>query len=166
MAISSLGGAFHVQLTLLSILNDLDVIRLFSFGWDFPTGGDILGVLGKITPKTSIEREKLAGTALPYAKLLLLSQCAWNFLYPFGLCWCARKNGRKAGRQAGRKAGRKKSHEKCIFHVCGRITTRLGTCVRLTDIMKRAKFHSYRLRGFGALRCWSFQVAIGNQGHP
>jgi len=30
----------------LSIFNGLDVIRLFLFGWDFPTGGEMLGVWG------------------------------------------------------------------------------------------------------------------------
>jgi len=95
---------------LLSILNGSDVIRLFLFGWDFSTGGEIVGVFGQNDPKTSNWRKTLAWTALPYAKLRLLSHCAWNYLYPFGLCRCARK-------KAGRKAGRKKSHKKCIFHV-------------------------------------------------
>jgi len=31
----------------LSILNGLDVNRLFLFGWDFPTGGEIVGVIGQ-----------------------------------------------------------------------------------------------------------------------
>jgi len=31
----------------LSILNGLDVIRLFVFGWDFPTWGEMLGVFGQ-----------------------------------------------------------------------------------------------------------------------
>ena len=35
----------------LSILNGLDVIRLFLFGWDFPTGGEILGVFGQNDPQ-------------------------------------------------------------------------------------------------------------------
>jgi len=34
----------------------------------------------------------------------------------------------------------------------GRIPTKLGTCVRLRDVIKRAKFHRYNLRGFGAVR--------------
>jgi len=42
----------------------------------------------------------------------------------------------------------------------GRITTKLGICVRLMDVIKRAKFHQYNLWGFGAVRCWSFHVAI------
>jgi len=33
----------------------------------------------------------------------------------------------------------------------GRIPTKLGTCVRLTDVIKRD--HRYNLRGFGAVRC-------------
>jgi len=47
-----------------------------------------------------------------------------------------------------------------------RIPTTFGTCVRLTDVYKRAKFHLYALRVFGAVRCWHFHVAIGNQGRP
>ena len=35
----------------LSILNGLDVIRLFLFGWDFPTGGENLGVFEENDPK-------------------------------------------------------------------------------------------------------------------
>ena len=35
----------------------------------------------------------------------------------------------------------------------GRIPTKLGKCVRLTDVVKRAKFHCYKSRGFGAVRC-------------
>jgi len=31
----------------LSIINGLDVNRLFLFGWDFPTGGEIVGVWGQ-----------------------------------------------------------------------------------------------------------------------
>jgi len=32
-------------------LNGLQVIRDFRFTWDFPTGSEILGVLGKMTPR-------------------------------------------------------------------------------------------------------------------
>jgi len=42
----------------------------------------------------------------------------------------------------------------------GRIPTKLGICVRLTDVIKRAQFHCYNLRGFGAVRCSSFHVAL------
>jgi len=56
-------------------LNSLDVIQLFVFGWDFPTGAKIWGFWGKMTPETSNEK-KLAGWALPYAKLRLLSHYA------------------------------------------------------------------------------------------
>jgi len=123
----------------LSILNGLDVIRHFVFGWDFPTGGENLGVLGQNDPKTSNEKNILAGRALPYAKLRLLSHCAWNYLYLFGLCRCARKKGRQEGW--------KKSQEVYISRMCGatpgsRIQTKLGTCVCLPDVIKRAKFSS------------------------
>jgi len=58
---------------------------------------------------------------------------------------CARKKGSKAGRQEG---GKKKSQEVYISRMrgatsSGRIPTKLGTCVRLTDVIKRAKFHRY-----------------------
>jgi len=50
------------------------------------------------------------------------------------------------------------SQEEYISRVCGatpsgRIPTTLGTCVRLTDEIKRAQFHRYNLRGFLAVRC-------------
>jgi len=51
-----------------------------------------------MTPEMSNKKETLAGMALPHAKLCLLSRCDSNFLYAFGLCKCARKNGRNDGR--------------------------------------------------------------------
>jgi len=67
IAISSLGGAsgnFWLRIlkgdhdfiimfnwNFLSILNGLDVIRLFVFDCDFPTGGEILELLGKNYPQ-------------------------------------------------------------------------------------------------------------------
>jgi len=148
----------------LSILNGLEVIRLLVFGWDFPTGGEILFILGKMTPNTSMERKTLAGRALPYAKLRLLSHYAWNYLYPFGLCRCARKK-RQTGRQE------EMSQEVYISRMCGatlsgRIPTKLGISVCLTDLIKLAKFHRYNFRVFGAVKCWSFHVATGNSGRP
>jgi len=70
----------------------------------------------------------------------------------------------KAGWKAGRKEG--KSQVVYFSHMRGatpsrRIPTKLGKCVRLTDVIKHAKFHRYNLRGFGAVRCWCFHVAIG-----
>jgi len=44
-----------------------------------------------------------------------------------------------------------------------RIPTKLGTCVRLTDVIKLAEFHHFNLRGFGAVTYWSFHVAIGSK---
>ena len=59
-----------------------------------------------------------------------------------------------------KKAGRKeeKSQEVYISRMrgatpSGRISTKLGKCVHLTDVIKRAKFHFYKSRGFGAVRC-------------
>jgi len=144
----------------LSILNGLDVIRLC---WDFPKEAKFRGFWGKMTTKTSNERKTLAGRALSYAILSLLSHCAWNYFYPFGLCRCTRKKDRKAGR--------KKSHKKCIFHVsverllAGGFEPNLAN-VFVSPTIKRAKFHRYNLRGFGAVRCWSFNVAIGNPCRP
>jgi len=149
----------------MSILNGLDVIQLFYLVGISLLVAKVWVFLGKMTHKTSNERKILAGRALPYAKLRLFSHCAWNYLYPFGLCSCARN--KKAVKQEVRQE--EKSQEVYISRMCGatpsrRITTKLGTCVRLTDVIKRAKFHRYNLRGFGAVRCWSFHVAIGNQG--
>jgi len=58
---------------------------------------------------------------------------------------------KKEGWQEGR------SQEVYISRMCGatpskRIPTKLGACVRLTDVIKRAQFHRYNLRGFGAVR--------------
>jgi len=60
--------------------------------------------------KTSNERKKLAERALPCATLRLLSQCACNYLYRFGLCRCARNKGSEEGR--------KKSQEVYITRLC------------------------------------------------
>ena len=35
----------------LFILNGLEVIQHFLFAWDFPTGGEILGVFGENNPQ-------------------------------------------------------------------------------------------------------------------
>jgi len=50
----------------LSILNGFEVIRHFWFAWDFPTGGEILGVLGENNPqKVKISKNTcLEGTSL------------------------------------------------------------------------------------------------------
>jgi len=49
-----------------------------------------------------------------------------------------------------RQDGRKKSQEVYITRMCGatpsgRIPTKLGKCVRLTDVIKRAKFYRYEV---------------------
>jgi len=41
----------------------------------------------------------------------------------------------------------------CVATPSGRILTKRGTRIRLTDVIKRAKLHRYNLRGFGAVRC-------------
>jgi len=179
IAISSLGGApgifwlrilkglprlyIHVQLTLFVYLERFRRYSTFFIWLDFPTGGECLGVLGQNDPQNVKWEKTLAGRALPYAKLRLLSHCAWNYLYPFGLCRCAREKGRRAGRN--------KSQEVYISHMRGAtsrglILTKQDKCVCLTDIIKRAKFYRYNLRGFGSVRCWSIHVATGNPDIP
>jgi len=45
----------------LSILKGLDEIRLFLFGWDFPTGCEIVGVWDKMTTKRHMREKHLLG---------------------------------------------------------------------------------------------------------
>ena len=73
---------------------------------------------------------------------------------------CAGAQEKKAVQEEGRKEGRKeeKSQEVYISRMRGvtpswRIPTKLGKFVRLTDVIKRAKFHRYKSKGFGAVRC-------------
>jgi len=90
----------HVQLTLFVYLERFR--RYFDFLYLAGIsllGAKFWGFWGKMIPKTSNERKTLAGRALPYAKLRLLSHCTWNYLYPFDLCRWARKKGSKAGRK-------------------------------------------------------------------
>jgi len=61
---------------------------------------------------------------------------------------------------AQEKKGKKVENSQEMYISCmrgatpsGRIVTKLGNCVRLTDIVKRAKFHRYNISGFGAMRC-------------
>jgi len=79
----------------------------------------------------------LAGTALPYANLRLLSHSVWKYLYPFWPVQVRKKKGRKEGRKE------EKSQEVYILSMrgatpSGRIPTKLGKCVRLTDVIKFA----------------------------
>jgi len=58
-----------------------------------------------------------------------------------------------------------KSQDVYISRICGatpsgRISTKLVKSVRLIDVIKFTKFLRYNFRGFGAVRCWSFHVAI------
>ena len=71
-----------------------------------------------------------------------------------------RKKKKEEGRKEEWKNGRKeeKSQEVYISRMRGatpsrRISIKLGKCVHLTDVIKRAKFHRYKSRGFGAVRC-------------
>jgi len=78
---------------------------------------------------------------------------------------------KKKGRKAGSGMKEEKSQKVYIPRMRGatpssQIPTKLGKYVCLTNIIKREIFHRYNLRGFGAVRCWSFYFAIGNPGRP
>ena len=69
---------------------------------------------------------------------------------------CAGAQEKKGGRKEGRKE--EKSQEVYISRMrgatpSGRIPTKLGKCVRFADVIELAKFHRYKSRGFGAVRC-------------
>jgi len=98
IVISSLGGASgnlwlriltgrprlysHVQLTLFVYLERFRRYSTFLFGWDIPTGGEILGVWDKMTPKTSNERKTLDGRALPWAIVRLShKKCIFTYVW-------------------------------------------------------------------------------------
>jgi len=88
---------------LLSILNGLNVIRLFLFGWEFPTaGGRNVGGFWAKWPK-NVKWEKNTcweGTSLRQTASFKPLR-VWSVQV-------RKKKGRKEGR----------SHKKCIFHVC------------------------------------------------
>jgi len=60
---------------------------------------------------------------------------------------------RKKRRQEGRKEENSQEVYISSMRRATPIPTTLGKCVRLTDVIKRAKCHRYNLRGFGAVRC-------------
>jgi len=128
----------------------------FLFGWDFPTGDEMFGLFGqndsqnvKWEKNTGWEGTSVRQTASFEPLCVKLSLSVWPV-------------------QVGKEKGRKKSQEVCVSRnsrMCGAtpsgwIPTKLGTSVRLTDVIKRAKIHQFYLKGFGAVRCWSFHVAI------
>jgi len=121
----------RVQFTLFVYLERFRRYSIFLFGWDFftTTWGEIVGIWGQNDPQNVNGEKTLAGRTLSYAKLRLLSHCAWNHLNPFDLCRCARKKGRKDSRKEGRKE--EKSQEVYISRLRGatfgeRILTKLG----------------------------------------
>jgi len=105
-----------------------------------------VGGLGKKTPKTSNERETLAGGTLRQTAsfkplCVKLSLSVWPVMV-------RKKKGRKE----------EKSQEVYILRMRGatasrQISTKLGNCVRLTDVIKLAKFNRYSVSFFGAVRC-------------
>jgi len=147
----------HIQLTLFLYL---ERFRRYSISL---LGAKFWGFLGKMTPKRQMREKHLLGG---------------HFLTPNCVFWAiVRKiisiHLACAGAQEKNKAVKQeeKSQEVYISRMCGatlsgQILTKLGTCVRLTDVIKRAQFHHYNLGGFEVVRCWSFHVAIGNQGRP
>jgi len=137
-------------LTLFVYLEGFRRYLTFLFGWDFPTGGEILWIVGQNDPQ-NVKLEKnncwegtsLRQTASFEPLCVKLSLSVWPVQ--------VRKK-KKAGRQE------EKSQEMYISRMCratpfGRIPTELGTCVRLPDVIKRAKFHRYNLRGFASVKC-------------
>jgi len=112
IAISSLWGAsgnflilkgrpqLYIDDQFLSILNGLDVIRYFLFGWDFLTGGESLGILGQNDPQnvkwvknTFWEVTSSRQTASFEPLCVKLSICVWPVV---------RKKKRKEGRKVPR----------------------------------------------------------------
>jgi len=182
IAISSLGGASGNFW--LRILKGRPRLYIFMFNWrfssylerfrrystffiwlGFPYWGRNCGGLGQNDPKTSNKRKHLLG-----GHFLTLNRVFWAIVREIisirlACAGVQEKKGIRAGRQE------EKSQEVYFSRMRGatpsrRIPTKLGTCVHLTDVIKRAKFYRYILRGFGAVRCWSFHVAIRNQGRP
>jgi len=102
----------HVQLTLFVYLKRFRPYSTFCIWLGFPYVGQHFGVFWAKWSQNGKREKTLAGRALPYTKLRLLSHCAWNYLYPFGLCRCARK-------KAVKKAWRKKSQKVYISRMCG-----------------------------------------------
>jgi len=180
-AISSLGGAsgnfwlriwkgdpdfiFMFNWHFFSIFNSLDVIRLFYLAGISQLGAkDCRYILGQNDPRnvkweknTCWEGTFLRQTASFEPLCVNLSLSVWPVQV------------RKKKWREGRKE--EKSQEVYISRMHGaipngRILTKLSICVRLSDVIKRAKFRRYNLRGLGAVRCWNFHFAIGNQGHP
>jgi len=68
--------------------NGLEVIRHFLFAWDFHTGSEILGFLGKMTPRKWKYRETLAQMALSWVIPRLLSYCALKSVHGYRLHAC------------------------------------------------------------------------------
>jgi len=101
IAISSLGDAsgnlwlrilkgrpglyIHVQLTLFVYLERFRRYSNFLFGWDYPTGGEILGGFGQNDLQNVKWEKTLAGTSLRQTAAL------HEIIYMFGLRMCARK---------------------------------------------------------------------------
>jgi len=163
IAISSLGGAssifwlrilkgrpqlhIHVQSTLFVYLDRFRRYSTFLFCWNFSTGGrNVWGFWNKMTPKTSNERKHFLGGHFLTQTASIEPMCVKlsSFIWPVQV------------RKEKMQGGRKKSQEVYISRMrgatpSGRIPTKLGKCVRLTDVIKLAKVHRYNLRCFGAV---------------
>ena len=133
----------------MSILNGLDVIRLFLFGWDFLTRGEILGVLGKNDPQNVKVSKNTCGEGTSSRQIASFEPLCVKLSLSV---WSVQVRKKKKGSKE------EKSQEVYISRMrvatpSGRIPTKLGKCVHLTDVIKLAKFHCYKFRGFGAVRC-------------
>jgi len=178
IAISSLGGDsgnflllilkgrprlnIHVQLTLLVYLERFRRYSTYLFCWDFPSGGEILGFLGKMTPKTSNEKNTCwVGSG--------------HFLMPNCVFWAIVREIISirfacAGAQEIKKAGR--SHKKCIFHVCVERPLAGGFQPNLADVFVSrtlSNVQTFIVITWKVSELWGveiFMLPLGNQGRP
>jgi len=144
-----------VQLTLFVYLEQFRRYSTLLIWLGFPYWRRNFGGFGqndppnvKLEKNTSWEGTSIRQTASFEPLCVKLSLSVWPVQV-------RKKKGSKAGRQEGRKVTRSVYFTYVWATPSGRIPTKLGTCVRFTDVIKRAKFHPYYLRGFGAVRCWS-----------
>jgi len=156
----------HVQLTLFVYLERFRRYLTFLIWLGFPYwGGRNIGVFGaKWPPKRQFREKHLLGGHF------LTPNCVfWAIVRELISIRLACAGAQEKNTKEGRKAGRKKSHKKWIFHVCVEQPLADGFQPNLAHVFVSrtlSNLHRYNLRGFGAVRCWSFHVAKWNQGRP
>jgi len=141
----------------LSILNALDVIRLFYLTGIYILGAKLFlgGFWGKMTSKTSNEiflNACLESTSL--RQTASMRHCAWTYLYACGLC---------AMKKAGMHARRKKSYKKCIFHVCVERPQTGGFQPNLDNVFVSpmlSNVQSFIVVTWEILELWGFEVSM------